>query len=148
MLKFLRTALAELREVKMPEELVLLKKAIGISCQGHIEIMKALKPGMHEYDAQAIGEYVFKRNGSEYVGYPQYLRRRGRTSCILHYESNRRPLKSGDIQLDDMGAEYHGYSADVTRTIPVNGKFSAEQKVVYELVYKRRKRVSKNASRQ
>ena len=133
--KALITALGELREIKSPEEIVLLRKAIDISCQGHIEIMKGLKPGMYEYDAQAIGEYVFKRNGSEYVGYPSICGG-AENSCILHYESNRRPLKSGDIQLDDMGAEYHGYTADVTRTIPVNGKFSPEQKAIYELVLK------------
>jgi Xaa-Pro aminopeptidase len=97
--------------------------------------MRALKPGMHEYDAQAIGEYVFKRNGAEYVGYPSICGG-GENSCILHYESNRRPLAGGDVQLNDMAAEYHGYSADVTRTIPVNGKYSEAQKAIYELVYK------------
>jgi len=129
----LYSALAELRQIKSPEEIVLIRKAVEISCQGHIEIMKGLKPGMYEYDAQAIGEYVFKRNGSEYVGYPSICGG-GENSCILHYESNRRPLKSGDLQLNDMAAEYHGYSADVTRTIPVGGKFSAEQKTIYEIV--------------
>jgi Xaa-Pro aminopeptidase len=127
--------LSALREIKQPEEIALMRKAITMSCDGHIEIMKALEPGMHEYDAQAAGEYIFKKNGSEYVGYGSICGG-GENSCILHYMSNRKPLKDGDIQLNDMGAEYHGYTADVTRTIPVNGKFSPEQKIIYELVYK------------
>jgi Xaa-Pro aminopeptidase len=127
--------LAELREIKQPEEITLMRKVCEMSCKGHNEIMRALEPGMHEYDVQAIGEYVFSRNGAETVGYPSICGG-GENSCILHYESNRRPLKSGDIQLNDMGAEYHGYSADVTRTLPVNGKFSPEQKTIYELVLK------------
>lgn len=131
----LSSALAELREIKQPEEIQLMRKAISISCEGHNEVMRCMAPGMHEYDAQAIGEYVWKRNGAEYVGYPSICGG-GENSCILHYESNRKPLASGDIQLNDMGAEYHGYSADVTRTIPVNGKFSPEQKIIYELVLK------------
>jgi Xaa-Pro aminopeptidase len=131
----LASAMAELREVKLPEEIQLIRKSISITCEGHNEIMRALAPGMHEYDAQAIGEYVWKKHGAEYVGYPSICGG-GENSCILHYESNRRPLSSGDIQLNDMGAEYHGYSSDVTRTIPVNGKFSPEQKALYELVLK------------
>lgn len=122
-----------LREVKQPEEMKLQRKAIDISADAHVEMMKSTNPGMHEYEVQAVGEYVFKKNGSEYVGYPSICGG-GENTCILHYESNRRPLKNGDLILLDMGAEYHGYSADVTRTIPVNGKFSAEQKLIYELV--------------
>lgn len=131
----LSSAMAALREIKQPEEIVLMKKAAAMTCEGHNEIMRALVPGMHEYDVQGIGEYVWKRNGSEYVGYPSICGG-GENSCILHYESNRKGLSDGDIQLNDMAAEYHGYSADVTRTIPVNGKFSTEQKQIYELVLK------------
>jgi Xaa-Pro aminopeptidase len=128
-------AMAELREIKQPEEIVLMRKAIRMSCIGHNEMMRAMEPGMHEYDVQAIGEYVWKRLGSEYVGYPSICGG-GENSCILHYETNRKPLSAGEIQLNDMGAEYHGYSADVTRTFPVNGKFSPEQKTIYQLVLK------------
>jgi len=131
----LKRAMSELREVKQPEEISLMKKVCEISCKGHNEIMRGLEPGMHEYDAQAIGEYVFRKEGAEDIGYSSICGG-GENSCILHYESNRRPLKTGDIQLNDMGAEYHGYSADVTRTLPVNGKFSPEQKAIYELVLK------------
>jgi Xaa-Pro aminopeptidase len=112
-----------------------MKKVVQMSCEGHNEIMRAIVPGMHEYDVQSIGEYVWKRHGAEYVGYPSICGGE-ENSVILHYITNRRQLASGDIQLNDMGAEYHGYSADVTRTIPVNGKFSPDQKQIYELVLK------------
>lgn len=126
--------LAAMREVKQPEEIALMKKVVSMTCEGHIEMMKSVKPGMTEYQAQAIGEYVFKKNGSEYVGYPSICGG-GENSCILHYESNRRKLETGDVLLLDMGAEYHGYSADVTRTWPVSGHFSDEQKAIYAVVY-------------
>ena len=126
--------LASMREVKQPEELTLIRKAISISCDAHIEMMKASEPGMTEYQVQAIGEYVFKKNGSEYVGYPSICGG-GENSCILHYENNRRKLEAKDVLLLDMGAEYHGYSADVTRTLPASGKFSEEQKLIYQIVY-------------
>ncbi len=129
----LHDILSELREIKQPEEITLMRKAIGISSDAHIEMMHRAKPGMYEYEVQAVGEYVFKKNGSEYVGYPSICGG-GENSVILHYESNRKKLSSGDLILLDMGAEYHGYSADVTRTLPVNGKFSPEQKIIYDLV--------------
>ena len=127
--------MAELRMKKMPEELALMRKACEISCEGIKDMARTLNPGMKEYQAQAIVEYHFKKNGSEYVGYPCIVGG-AENSCIFHYETNRRQLKNGDILLADVGAEYHGYSADVTRTLPVNGKFSAAQKIIYELVLK------------
>ena len=125
--------LRRMREIKKPVELTLLKKAISISCEGHIEMMKALHKGMTEYQVAAIGEYIFKIRGAENVGYPSICGG-GENSCILHYETNRKTLKEGELLLIDMGAEYHGYSADVTRTLPVNGKFSNEQRIIYTLV--------------
>lgn len=129
----LRQIMGQLRQVKLPEEMVLLQKAIDISCQGHREVMKFLEPGLTEYHAQSVMEYVFKSNGSEYVGYGS-IAGGGENACILHYITNRRTLRDGDVFLADCGAEYHGYTADVTRTMPVNGKFSPEQKTIYELV--------------
>jgi Xaa-Pro aminopeptidase len=126
--------LAELRQIKQPEEIALIRKAVDISCDGHVEMMKALEPGMTEYQVQAVGEYIFKKRGAEEVGYPSICGG-GENSCILHYESNRRTLFSHDLLLLDMGAEFHGYSADVTRTLPVNGKFSNEQKAIYQIVF-------------
>ncbi len=128
-----RAFIAKLRGIKQPEEIALMEKVVNMSVAGHNEVMKALKPGMTEYQAQAVMEYMFKANGSEYVGYPS-INGSGANSCILHYETNQRLMKDGDLLLSDCAAEYHGYSADVTRTIPVNGKFSPEQKMIYELV--------------
>jgi Xaa-Pro aminopeptidase len=130
----LKEYMAKLREIKLKEELDLVRKAISITCDGIKEAMKAIEPGMHEYDAEAIVEYVFKSKGAEDVGYPSIVGG-GENSCILHYESNRKKLVEMDMLVSDVGAEYHGYSADVTRTYPVNGKFSEEQKLIYNIVY-------------
>jgi Xaa-Pro aminopeptidase len=131
--KMLSQFMAGLREVKLPEEIEMLKKAINATCLAHIELMKALKPGMHEYQAQAIIEYFFKHAGAEYPGFPSILGG-GENTCILHYTTNRRLLKDGDLLVADVGAEYHGYTADVTRTLPVSGKFTPEQRIIYNIV--------------
>src|ERR1041385_136376 len=110
----LNDILRGLRENKQPEEIKLLKKAIDISCDAHNEMMRTTKPGMYEYEVQATGEYIFKKEGSEYVGYPSICGG-GENSVILHYESNRGKLSSGDLILLDMGAEYHGYSRSEER---------------------------------
>lgn len=122
-----------LRGIKQPEEIKLLEKAAAMSCEGHNDVMRAVKPGMTEYQAQAIMEYNFKKNGSEYPGYPS-INGSSENACVLHYVTNLRLMKDGDLLLSDCAAEYHGYTADVTRTIPVNGKFTPEQKIIYELV--------------
>ena len=125
--------MAALREIKTKEELDLMRKAISFSCDGIKEAMKAMEPGLHEYDAEAIVEYIFKSKGAEDVGYPSIVGG-GENSCILHYETNRKKLTEKDMLVCDVGAEYHGYSADVTRTFPISGKFSAEQKAIYNVV--------------
>jgi Xaa-Pro aminopeptidase len=125
--------LANMRELKQPEEMVLLRKAINMTCEAQTELFKALQPGMTEYQSQAIVEYFFKKNGSEYTGYPSIVGG-GENSCILHYETNRKPLESKDLLVVDAGAEYHGYTADVTRTMPTDGKFSEEEKIIYNIV--------------
>jgi Xaa-Pro aminopeptidase len=131
----LTTALAQLREVKQPEELLLLRKAIDLTVSGFQKMIKAIEPGMKEYQAQAIIEYETKMGGSEYQGYPS-ISGAGLNACVLHYTFNRSKLESGDLLLADMGAEYHGYTADITRTVPVNGKFSPAQLQLYQLVLK------------
>ena len=125
--------MAQLRQQKLPEEMVLLRKAIDITTEGHREVMKFLEPDVTEYQGQSVMEYVFKKNGSEYVGYGS-IAGGAENSCILHYITNRRTLKNGDLFLADCGAEYHGYTADITRTMPVNGTFSPEQRLIYDLV--------------
>ena len=130
----LRKFMGELREIKTPEEMKLLKKAVRISAMGQIEVMKAMHPGMSETEIQGIHEYVYKKYGSEYEGYPSIVGA-GNNGCVLHYVENSKTKVENDLVLMDLGAEYHGYTADVTRTIPANGKFSTEQKAIYELVY-------------
>ncbi|MGQ0829104.1 MAG: aminopeptidase P N-terminal domain-containing protein [Bacteroidota bacterium] len=125
--------MASLREIKQPEEIILMRKAVDMTCLAHAEIMKALVPGMKEYQAQGVVEYMFKKEGSEYVGYPSIVGG-GENSCILHYETNRKKLDPGNLLVIDAGAEYHGYTADVTRTLPVDGTFSNEEKAIYNIV--------------
>jgi Xaa-Pro aminopeptidase len=134
--EFLKGAMASLREIKTKEELVLLKKAIEISAIGQLEIMKAMHPNMSETEAQGVHEFVYKKYGAEYEGYPSIVGS-GNNGCILHYVDNNKTLiGDNSLVLMDLGAEYHGYTADVTRTIPANGKFSSEQKLIYDLVFK------------
>jgi Xaa-Pro aminopeptidase len=126
-------ALDQLREVKSPEEIKLLRQAIRISAVGQQEVMKALKPDMGEMEVQGLHEYIYKKYGAEFEGYPSIVGA-GNNGCILHYETNDKPRIGTDLILMDCGAEYHGYTADVTRTVPPSGKFSPEQKQIYELV--------------
>jgi len=126
----------QLRGVKTKEELSLIRKAVMVSCVGQVEVMKAIKPGMSEREVQGIHEYVFKKYQAEDLGYPSIVGG-GHNGCILHYIDNYKPeLSTKELILMDLGAEYHGYTADITRTIPVNGKFSPEQKQIYDLVLK------------
>lgn len=129
----LRPALDAMRGVKDATELTFMRKAINASVLAHREAMKSVEPGMREYAIQAVVEYVFTREGCEFQGYNSIVGS-GPNSCILHYEANRRLMNAGDMICMDVGAEYHGYSADVTRSFPVNGKFSPEQKAIYEVV--------------
>ena len=126
--------MSTLRETKTDEEMVLLKKAIEISAVGQNEVMKAMHPNMSETEIQGVHEYVYKKYGAEYEGYPSIVGG-GNNGCILHYIENNKTEVGNDLVLMDLGAEYHGYTADVTRTIPANGKFSKEQKQIYDIVY-------------
>ncbi len=125
--------MAKLREIKTMEEMYLLRKAISITCDAQTELMKVLKPEMKEYQAEAVVEAIFKLNGAEYPGYPSIVGA-AENSCILHYTTNRKTMKGNHLLLSDVGAEYHGYTADVTRTIPVDGKYSEEEKIIYNIV--------------
>ncbi len=128
--------MAQLRGIKKPEEVELIRKAVLVSCQAQVEVMKAMRPGMSELEVQGIHEFVFKKYQAEDVGYPSIVGS-GHNGCILHYEENYKPsIESKDLILMDLGAEYRGYTADITRTIPISGKFSPEQKQIYELVLK------------
>jgi len=133
-LNFLAANMATMREVKTAEELKLLTKAVRISAVGQIEVMKAMKPHMSETELQGIHEFVYKKYGAEYEGYPSIVGA-GNNGCILHYIENNQTKVGNDLVLMDLGAEYRGFTADVTRTIPANGKFTKEQKEIYDLVY-------------
>ena len=126
--------MGDLREVKTPYELTQLKRAIEISAIGQIEVMKALQPGMSEREVQGIHEYVFKKYGAAYEGYPSIVGA-GNNACVLHYIENSSLPAETDLLLMDLGAEFEGYTADVTRTLPVRGTFSKEQRLIYEIVY-------------
>ncbi len=126
--------LGNLREEKTVYEMQLLKKAIEISAIGQVEVMKAMKPGMSEREIQGIHEYVFKKYGAAYEGYPSIVGA-GHNACVLHYIENSAIPEAQDLMLMDLGAEYQGYTADVTRTIPVEGTFSMEQRLLYQIVY-------------
>lgn len=123
-----------LRETKTPEEVTLIRKAATISAFGHTEVMKAITPVMSEREAEGIHRYIHAKYGAEEEGYPP-IAGAGANGCILHYEENTETRMDNQLLLMDVACEYHGYSADVTRTVPANGKFSTEQKAVYQLVY-------------
>jgi Xaa-Pro aminopeptidase len=132
--KVFQSITGKLREIKTPEEMYLLRKAVEISCMAHNEVMKTLRPDMSELEIQGLQEYVHKKYGSEHVGYGSIVGA-GENGCILHYTENNKTRIGNNLLLMDVGAAYHGYTADVTRTIPARGKFSAEEKIIYQLVY-------------
>ncbi|WP_026777653.1 aminopeptidase P family protein [Polaribacter sp. Hel_I_88] len=133
-LTFLSANMATMREVKTAAEVKLITKAVRISAVGQIEVMKAMKPHMSETELQGIHEFVYKKYGAEYEGYPSIVGA-GNNGCILHYIENNQTKVGNELVLMDLGAEYRGYTADVTRTIPANGKFTKEQKQIYDIVY-------------
>lgn len=130
----LRFALDDLRSVKTEEEMRVLQKAIDITTEAHREVMTRVSAGWTEYEIEALIEYTFKRLGAEYPGFPSIVGS-GENSVILHYETNRRTTEAGDVVVIDIGAEFHGYTADVTRTIPSTGRYTPEQRAIYEIVY-------------
>lgn len=133
MLKTPIAYLRAMREVKDTSELRLLRKAIDISIEGHLALIKGARPGMKEYELEALMEYTFKRLGAQDVGYPSIVGS-NYNACILHYTTNRRTTGKNDLVLSDCGAEYHGYTADITRTFPMTGTFTKEQRIIYDVV--------------
>jgi Xaa-Pro aminopeptidase len=125
--------LHEQRLIKHADEIALMKKAANISAQGHIEAMQACRPELYEYQVQAAMEFQFRYQGSRYNAYPSIVAG-GDNANVLHYIDNNTKLVDGDLLLIDAGAEYQGYAADISRTFPVNGRFSAEQRDLYNIV--------------
>ncbi len=124
--------LHDMRLYKGREEISLMRKAAKISVQAHINAMKKCKPGLHEYELEAEFLFEFKRNGADWA-YTSIVGG-GENSCILHYTENNAPLNDKELVLIDAGAEYQGYAADITRTFPVNGKYTVPQQEIYEVV--------------
>ena len=129
----LRHILHEMRVIKSKSEIKLMKNAAKIAAEGHKRAMRMTRPGKFEYHIQAELECEFRLGGSESPAYPSIVAG-GENGCILHYVKNNCELKDGDLLLIDAGAELDCYASDITRTFPVNGTFSGEQRALYEIV--------------
>ena len=125
--------LDDLRIIKRPEEQALLRRAADITAEAHREAMTKIHPGQNEYELQALAEYIFRCHGSARNAYPSIVGS-GRNATILHYQANTRQMLDGDLVLLDAAAEYGYYAMDLTRTIPVNGTFTAAQREMYDIV--------------
>jgi Xaa-Pro aminopeptidase len=125
--------LHEMRLIKRPEELKLMRRACKVAAAAHRRAMQTCRPGMMEYEIEAELLYEFKRGGASFPAYSPIVGG-GANGCILHYTENNAELRDGDLLLIDAGAEIDGYASDITRTFPVNGRFSGEQRAVYEIV--------------
>jgi Xaa-Pro aminopeptidase len=122
-----------LRMIKSPAELDLMREAARIAAIAHNHARKFAKPGVNEYQIAAEIEYIFRKHGAMGVAYPSIVAT-GANACVLHYIENNSELQDGDLLLIDAGCAVGYYNSDVTRTFPVNGKFTSEQKILYELV--------------
>jgi Xaa-Pro aminopeptidase len=126
--------LTRMRQVKSAHEVKMLREAVDITCEALQQVYRRVEPGMWEYEAEAIVEGVFKKGNAFDWGFPSIIAS-GPNATTLHYEDSQRKMQDGDLLLMDVGAEYRYYSADVTRTIPVNGKFTKEQAEIYQIVF-------------
>ena len=123
----------DLRRRKSPAELDLLRKSIALTIEAQREAMRLIEPGMNEFEVQALIEYTFRRYGSDRPGFATIVGS-GPNATTLHYNANDRFMNAGEMVVMDIGAAYRGYSADVTRTVPVSGTFTAEQRAIYQIV--------------
>lgn len=122
-----------LRQIKTPYEQRVLRRSVEISAEAHVEGMKATRPGRWEYEVEAAIEYWYLKHGALSWGYPSIVGS-GPNATTLHYLKSTRQMRSGDLLLVDAAANYQGLTGDITRTYPVNGRFSAEQRAIYDLV--------------
>ena len=121
------------RLIKDKDEIEIMKKACQISAEAHVEAMKFVKPGMNEQELEAFYQYQFSKRGGRFAAYTPIVAG-GENACVLHYVENSKALKDGDLVLVDAGCEFELYASDITRTYPINGKFSAAQLAIYEVV--------------
>jgi len=129
------TIVHEMRVLKSSDEVELMQRAADIAAEAHCEAMKAARPGMQEYEIEALIERVFRQRGSAAPAYTSIVGA-GTNATVLHYINNDGELRDGDLLLVDAGAEYKGYASDITRTYPINGKFTKPQRDIYDLVLK------------
>ncbi|WP_201382377.1 aminopeptidase P N-terminal domain-containing protein [Ktedonobacter sp. SOSP1-85] len=125
--------LNEMRVIKDAEELEVMRKAAQISGAAYRDVLKTLKPGMYEYEIQAVLDHGYLKQGAARHGYSPIVGS-GPNATILHYDQNNRHMQDGELLLIDSAAEYQYYSADITRTYPINGRFTPEQRAIYEIV--------------
>ncbi|MBS0849346.1 Xaa-Pro aminopeptidase [Citrobacter sp. JGM124] len=128
-----RPVLHEMRLFKSEEECAILRRAGEITSLAHTRAMEVCRPGMFEYQLEGEIHHEFNRHGARYPSYNTIVGS-GENGCILHYTENESKMQSGDLVLIDAGCEYQGYAGDITRTFPVNGKFSAPQRAIYDIV--------------
>ncbi len=122
-----------MRLIKDEEDIRFLRRVAEMSAQGHIRAMQTAAPGRWEFEVQEAHDGFCARNGSRRMAYPS-IAGSGPNSCILHYHQSDRQMKDGEVLLNDSGCEYGFYATDITRTYPVNGKFSPEQRAIYDIV--------------
>jgi Xaa-Pro aminopeptidase len=127
------TIVHEMRVLKSPEEIDLMQRAADIAAEAHVEAMKAARPGMKEYEIEALIEQIFRRLGAAAPAYTSIIGA-GVNATVLHYINNDGELREGDLLLIDAGAEYKGYASDITRTFPINGRYTKAQREIYDLV--------------
>jgi len=128
-----RALLDEMRLIKDDAEIALMRRAAAISAEAHRQAMRATRPGVFEYEVEAVIGQCFRRAGSQAAAYPSIVAS-GPNACVLHYVENERRMQDGDLLLIDAGCELDGYASDITRSFPVGGRFSAAQRDIYELV--------------
>lgn len=126
-------SLHEMRLIKSPAEIALMRRAAEISANAHVRAMKYCKPGRYEYELETEILHEFNRNGARAVAYNSIVGA-GKNSCVLHYSRNDQIIQKDDIVLIDAGCEYQCYASDITRTFPASGTFSPEQRIVYDIV--------------
>ena len=126
-------AVEQLRGTKSAAEIVLIRNAVDITVRAQKEVIPSIKPGMNEFELQALIEYTFRRNGADRPSFSTVVGS-GPNSTTLHYNRDDRFIGSNDLVVMDIGASFRGYAADVTRTVPANGTFSPEQRIIYQIV--------------
>jgi Xaa-Pro aminopeptidase len=129
----MRPLLTKLRSVKSAGEIALIRKAADASIEAHLAAMKAVRPGVWEYEVAARMQYEFQRRGCEWPAYPPIVGS-GFFSTVLHYDQDDHQMQSGDVVVMDVAGSYSGYASDITRTLPASGRFTARQREIYEIV--------------